>query len=69
MNSMTVDAQESAAIVLNMQDEQVIVCHRQRFQLHPLTKVRANFSRHKNQDDALIQFVQFVVDAWSVCKW
>ena len=29
----------------------------------------ADFSRHKNQHDALIQFAQFLVDVWNVCKW
>ena len=30
-------------------------------------KVMADFFRHKNQHDALIQFAQFLVDLWNVC--
>ena len=32
----------------------------------PFAKVMADFFRHKNQHDALIQFAQFLVDLWSV---
>ena len=35
--------------------------------VHPSPKVMADFFRHKNQHDALIQFAQFLVDLWSVC--
>ena len=37
--------------------------------IHPSPKVMADFSRHKNQHDALSQFTQFLVDVWNVCKW
>ena len=35
--------------------------------IHPSPKVMADFFRHKNQHDVLIQFAQFLVDLWSVC--
>ena len=35
--------------------------------IHPLPKVMADFFRHKNQPDALIQFAQFLVDLLSAC--
>ena len=35
--------------------------------IHPSPKVMADFFRHKNQHDALIQFAQFLVNLWSVC--
>ena len=35
--------------------------------IHPSPKVMADFFRHKNQHDALIQFAQFLVDLLSVC--
>ena len=35
--------------------------------VHPSPKVMAEFFRHENQHDALIQFAQFLVDLWSVC--
>ena len=34
--------------------------------IHPSPKVMADFFRHKNQHNALIQFAQFLVDLWSV---
>ena len=35
--------------------------------IHPSPNVMADFFRHKNQHDALIQFSQSLVDLWSVC--
>ena len=35
--------------------------------IHPSPKVMAEFFRHKNQHDALIQFAHCLVDLWSVC--
>ena len=35
----------------------------------PFAKVMADFFRHKNQHDVLIQFAQFWVDLWNMCHW
>ena len=35
--------------------------------IHPSPKVMADFFRHKNQHDTLIQFAQLLVDLWNVC--
>ena len=35
--------------------------------IHPSPKVMADFFRHKNQHDALIQFPQFLADLLNVC--
>ena len=39
------------------------------FTVHPSPKVMADFFRHKNYYDALIQFVRFLVGAWDACRW